>query len=346
MDMCYGYWQIPLARESQEVMSIQTPCGVYTPIRILQGPTDAGNHFQALTSRVFADMSGNLLQWLDDSLIHSRKYGMKLLARKLSLFKKSVKFCGRVVDKDGVSFDPRSLNVLTRIVRPNFGGELQQFLCATNWMRSSIPRYTELISPLHKLMESIYKKTGKRAKKSVAKFKLSELWEKQHDVSFDNIKHTLAQSIKLAYPKKNYSTCVFSDASDTHWASMLPQIPRANINSSVENQGHEVLSFLSGAFSNSSSLRSSVEKEAVAVVHSMSQLDFLTASGQVHLYTDHENIIYIFDPYKCNPGISKQVANKSMRWTLKLSAYRYIIEYLPGEQNVSADLLTRWRAAP
>ena len=46
VDMCHAYWQIPLHEDSRECMSIQTPVGVYTPTRILQGSTDAGNHFQ------------------------------------------------------------------------------------------------------------------------------------------------------------------------------------------------------------------------------------------------------------------------------------------------------------
>lgn len=31
-----------------------------------------------------------------------------------------------------------------------------------------------------------------------------------------------------------------------------------------------------------------------------------------------------------------------MKWALKLSAYRNVIELLPGDQNVWTDMLTRW----
>lgn len=37
LDICHAYWQVPLDGELQECMSIQTPLGVYTPTRILQG---------------------------------------------------------------------------------------------------------------------------------------------------------------------------------------------------------------------------------------------------------------------------------------------------------------------
>ena len=31
-----------------------------------------------------------------------------------------------------------------------------------------------------------------------------------------------------------------------------------------------------------------------------------------------------------------------MRWALKISEFRYVIEHVPGERNVWADMLTRW----
>jgi len=66
----------------------------------------------------------------------------------------------------------------------------------------------------------------------------------------------------------------------------------------------------------------------------------------VSLFTDHANLVYIFDPYGQNPSIGRHTANKLMRWALKLSAYRYVIEHLPGDRNVWADILTRWGVKP
>ncbi len=106
------------------------------------------------------------------------------------------------------------------------------------------------------------------------------------------------------------------------------------------------LSFLSGSFTGSSFNWSIVEKEAFAVVESMVRLDHFTASGEVSFFTDHANLTYIFDPYGNNPSIGRHTGSKLMRWALKLSAYRYIIEHLPGERNVWADMLTRWAVKP
>lgn len=72
VDFCNGYWQLGLHKDSEEMMSIQTPLGIYTPTRVLQGGTDSGNHFQAVTREKFEGKTNCLLQWLDDFLLHAK----------------------------------------------------------------------------------------------------------------------------------------------------------------------------------------------------------------------------------------------------------------------------------
>ena len=40
-EMLEGYWQIPLAAEAQEVFTIATPEGLFTPTRVPQGVLNA-----------------------------------------------------------------------------------------------------------------------------------------------------------------------------------------------------------------------------------------------------------------------------------------------------------------
>lgn len=64
-----------------------------------------------------------LLQWLDDFLLHGKseaellgnlrrffelckEYNLKLHAKKTEIFKRSAKFCGRIIDADGARYDP------------------------------------------------------------------------------------------------------------------------------------------------------------------------------------------------------------------------------------------------
>lgn len=126
IDLCHAYWQIALATESQEIFSIQTPLGIYTPTRLKQGSTDAGNYFQGTTEPLFSQepiLQSKFLQWLDDFMMHTkteeellealrtffgvcRRYGLKIDALKTDVFGKEANFCGRIFDKDGIRFHP------------------------------------------------------------------------------------------------------------------------------------------------------------------------------------------------------------------------------------------------
>ena len=48
LDLLQGYWQMPLAPEEQEVFTIVTPDGLFTPIRVPQGVFNATSYFQGV----------------------------------------------------------------------------------------------------------------------------------------------------------------------------------------------------------------------------------------------------------------------------------------------------------
>lgn len=349
IDFTHGYWQIPLDHASQEIMSIQTPDGVFSPTRTLQGGMDSGNHFQWVTSEHFSQKVKHMLQWLDDFLIYTKTekdllenirafltvchdIGFKVNPAKSCFFCKEVKFCGRIISREGVRFDPRNIEALLSMRTPQMGSELQQLICTTNWMRTSIPNYSLIVQPLHDLLEDAYKKAGKRTKKGVEKIRISESWGTAHTEAFNKVIAQLAAATKLSLPKKGYRTCLFTDASDRHWSAILTQSPEAEERKPVENQIHEPMCFLSGTFRSSAERWSVPEKEGYAIVEAMCRMDYLTAVSETSIYTDHANLIYIYDPYGQHPGVARHTANKLMRWSLKLSAFRYIIEHVPGER--------------
>jgi RNase H-like domain found in reverse transcriptase/Reverse transcriptase (RNA-dependent DNA polymerase) len=351
VDLCHAYWQLPLAKESQEYMSIQTPLGVHTPTRTLQGSTDAGNNFQASTSDVFRTMHDHLLQWIDDFVLNAtteqglldlleeyfiicNKIGIKLHAQKSSLFAREVKFCGHIIDGDGTRFDPSRLETLLNIQRPTKAGDLLQFNCATYWMMSSIPNYSHTMAPLQELMEKVYKAKGKRTRRAVATDDITDLWGGDEETSFQTIQLQLANAVRLAHPKSGHTLCLFTDASDTHWPGILTQVPADQMDLPTEDQDHQPLAFQSGAFKGASERWSTVEKEGYALVESLDRFDFLVAGRELSLFTDHAKLIYIFDPTGQNPAIQRHTASKLMRWALRLSGYRYTIEHLAGGRNL------------
>ncbi|KAG6613370.1 uncharacterized protein IUM83_17047 [Phytophthora cinnamomi] len=115
-----------------------------------------------------------LLTLLEKVLEICAQKGLKLNPKKCKLFAKEVVWCGRVVSAGGVKQDPRRVQALVDLPSPTTGQELQQFLCALNWMRTAIPDYNKLVQPLMDLMEHVYTKAGARTRRSVTRVVLSD----------------------------------------------------------------------------------------------------------------------------------------------------------------------------
>jgi Reverse transcriptase (RNA-dependent DNA polymerase) len=195
-----GYFQLPLHPNSQEFQSFICPDGVFAPARVMQGNANATGHFQSVFDNLLVRtaLDSKLLRWLDDFLAHSdsesahlvllhnvfclcAKPGLKLHARKCVLFTKTARWYGRLISGNGVKFDPARLQGLLDMPCPTSGADLQQFTCALNWMRSSMPMYNALISPLNLFLETVYNAAGARTKKAAGKVTLRDFgWDASH----------------------------------------------------------------------------------------------------------------------------------------------------------------------
>jgi hypothetical protein len=174
LDFFKGYWQLPLHPSCQEMFSFLTDLGVYTPTRVLLGGSDSVAYCQAAVQVIFQDLLyRGLLTWVDDLLGYvedegkllsllevvletCQKTGLKPNPSKCDFFKKSVKWCDCIIDAKGVTDDPNRIRALTEMPDPVTVQDLQQFLCAANWMRASIPAYNVIVRPLMELIEQTY----------------------------------------------------------------------------------------------------------------------------------------------------------------------------------------------
>ena len=69
-------------------------------------------------------------------------------------------------------------------------------------------------------------------------------------------------------------------------------------------------------------------------------------SGEVHIYTDHRNLAYIFEPEACVSSVPKTTAQRLKNWKMVLTQYDYTIMHVSGERNCWSDLLSRWVNVP
>ena len=113
----------------------------------------------------------------------------------------------------------------------------------------------------------------------------------------------------------------------------------------LESMSHEALAFLSGSFKGSQLRWATVDKKGFAIVHTFRRLEYLLWGG-VHIFTDHRNLTYIFNPEACVTSVTKAMAQRLENWKAVLGQYRYAIEHIPGERNCRGDLLSRWVKVP
>jgi hypothetical protein len=69
--------------------------------------------------------------------------------------------------------------------------------------------------------------------------------EEERSKCFERMKHIIAHSVTVAYPKDGYEVCLFTDASDFHWDVIVTQMAVEDLDLDVLVQRHEPLAFLS-----------------------------------------------------------------------------------------------------
>jgi hypothetical protein len=131
------------------------------------------------------------------------------------LYAAVVRWCGRLVSGTGVRFDPRRIQGLLEMAAPETRADLQQFVCAVTWMRTSIPSFVDLISPLQDLLESLYAHAGgRRTKTAAARVPLSKVgWTGTHAKVFEECKDALSAAATLAHPAAHKRACLYTGAS-------------------------------------------------------------------------------------------------------------------------------------
>jgi hypothetical protein len=181
------------------------------------------------------DIKSNIKVWLDDCLLHSKteddllatlnfffkqcqKYGLKLHASKCLLFATMVRYCGMLLIKDGVRFDPKNREALQTMQEPENDADLVQYVVAVKWMRSTIPNYSKRVSPLQAALAKVFEGKSRRKKNAAAAVSLLHLWGPEEQAAFKDLQAAIMESMTLAFSDPEKRICVLTDASDRFYA--------------------------------------------------------------------------------------------------------------------------------
>ncbi len=85
-----------------------------------------------------------------------QSHGVKLKPRKCGLFKKEVRYLGRIVSAEGSRIDPSDTVTVTALKEqaPSTVGELRNILGLFSYYRQYIKDFSRIASPLYDLLKS------------------------------------------------------------------------------------------------------------------------------------------------------------------------------------------------
>jgi hypothetical protein len=304
----------------------------------------------------------NSLSWVDDILAYAkdgksfvialreilqrcRDYGIFLSAKKCKLWLTEATWLGRTVSERGISFTEDQLSALRDMSKPLTAADLQQFLCGAQWFRSTIPNYAAIFQPLQNLLKDLTREVKSSKKVQLRKISLKGRWLPDHDTAYSDAKKALENSVTISYLQPGGTVSLFTDASSVAWGVIVTQVMSWNHTQSIAEQDHRLLGVASGVFAGKDLLRDIKEKEGYAINQAVLLFSYILERPEgFHLYTDHYNLTFLMNPTQFIATMNKNTMEKIARWCARLFSLKFTMHAIPGDENVWADMLSRWGA--
>lgn len=200
------------------------------------------------------------------------------------------------------------------------------------WTRSAISKLTTIIRSLTDFRETVYFSAGKRTKH--VQLSSSGWGNVEEDASY-NCRDALVNQTTLADCDARVRLRVYTDACGLVWSGIVSQVSPMHLVISPGNQHHQPRAFLSGHFSGAQLSWCTLGKETYAVMATIDRMYLLlvTPNG-FDLFTNHQNLEFLFDSLSVVSNLSKTSLRKVLRWSMRLSAHNYKCGHIKGAESV------------
>ena len=327
LDANSGFWQIPLAEESQLLTTFITPFGRYCFNKLPFGISSAPEHFQKRMSRILSGLEGVVClmddvlvfgstqeqhkQRLNEVLHRVKEAGVTLNPNKCEFAKSELKFLGHLIDQEGIRADPEKTTAITEFATPTTVPQLRRFMGMVNQLGKFSPRLADLTQPLRQLL----------SKKS------AWAWGPAQSKAFSDIKEELTKPTILALYDAQAPTKVCADASSYGLGAVIMQEI-----SSIWRP----IAYASRSMTETEKRYAQIEKEALAATWACEKFATYILGMKFHIETDHKPLVPLLGSKHLD-----SLPPRILRFRLRLSRFSYDISHVPGKLLYTADALSR-----
>ncbi|KAL0902042.1 hypothetical protein ABMA27_000009 [Loxostege sticticalis] len=325
LDLASGYYQIPIANNSQHLTAFVTPDGQYQFKRMPFGLANAPSIFQRTMNRVLSRLRYVVI-YMDDILIPACSFeegitrleevfkllaeaGLTLKLKKCYFFQTELDFLGFHVSGDGIRPGSRKTHAITDFPVPRNVHDVRRFIGLASFFRRFVKNFAMLACPLTNLLKS--------------KFEWS--WTDEHTKAFNLLKEKLAERPVLALFDASRTTELHTDASKIGVAGILMQCG--------EDGQFRPVAYYSRKTSEDEQKFHSFELETLAVIASLSRFRVYLLGLKFKIVTDCNALRTTLTKRDLIPRIA--------RWWVQLQEYDCSIEYRAGARMAHVDALSR-----
>ncbi|KAL7635049.1 UNVERIFIED_CONTAM: hypothetical protein RMT77_014034 [Armadillidium vulgare] len=329
VDLIKGYYQIEMEEESIEKTAFSTPLGHWEFMRMPFGVKNGPATFQRAMRLALSHIPWQeVMIYLDDVLIISQTFekhltileevltafinaGFKLKPSKTHLLRTEVKFLGHQISYQGMIPLEKNIKGVKDFPIPKTVRQVRQFMGLVNFYRRHIPHCSEIAKPLFDLL----------------KLTKNFQWTDQCQKAFDSLKEKLTTPPLLSYPDRNPNAnplFLHTDASGIGAGASLSQI---------QEDIEKPIAYISMIFSKAQQAYSTTEREVAAIRWAVRSLKPFLYGIRVVIFTDHKPLLFLHNM----PLVNQRVA----RTLEELNDIDYELSYVPGKENIVADILSR-----
>ncbi|KAL0174904.1 hypothetical protein M9458_030872, partial [Cirrhinus mrigala] len=330
LDLCKGYWQVPLEPTSRPYTAFRRPVRLYQLTVLPFGLHGAPATFQRLMDRVLQGCEEWSAAYLDGVVIHSNSWqehlqhlrrtlkkitvaGLTLNVGKCEWARQDASYLGYHLGNGQLRPQVNKVEAIRQSPRPKTKKEVRSFLRLVGWYRWFVPNFASIAAPLSNLLN-----------KSVVN---PIPWTEDCEAAFKTLKEKMCSSLVLQSPDFTQSFLVQVDASSIGLRAVLVQGTQGN---------EKPVIYFSRKLLPRETHYSAIEKECLAVKWALETLWYYLLGRDFSLETDHRALTWLH--------LMKDHNARVIRLYLSLQPYNFKIRHRPGRLNPVADYLSRFPA--